>query len=166
MQCIKDILRKAKRHANALVGRDVIYRPEVRCTKERHGTEYGGWIICPTNMTKDSIVYSCGVGEDISFDLSLIKKYAVTVYAFDPTPRSIQWVKSHNLPPQFRLLEFGVSDYDGVAHFYPPENPDHISHSILERPSSSQNAIEVKVHRFILFCRLTIPSINMNSLRC
>ncbi len=104
-------------------------------------------MICPAKITKDSIVYSFGVGEDISFDLSLINQYRVKVYAFDPTPRSIQWVKSQTLPPEFLLFEFGIADYDGRAEFSPPENPEHISHTILERPSTAHNAIEVKVHR-------------------
>ena len=39
---------------------------------ETLGTEYGGWDI-PINakLNEDSIVYSGGVGEDISFDLKL-----------------------------------------------------------------------------------------------
>ena len=37
---------------------------------ERLGTDYGGWIV-PQNMhlSSDSVMYSAGVGEDISFDL-------------------------------------------------------------------------------------------------
>ena len=40
------------------------------------GTNYGGWSI-PKNikLNKDSIVYSGGVGEDISFDIKLQSKY-------------------------------------------------------------------------------------------
>ena len=39
---------------------------------EKLGTDYGGWYV-PTNLNLDekSIVYSGGVGEDISFDLLL-----------------------------------------------------------------------------------------------
>ena len=39
---------------------------------EKLGTNYGGWII-PKNiaLTPESIIYSVGVGEDISFDLLL-----------------------------------------------------------------------------------------------
>ena len=36
----------------------------------RLGTRYGGWIIPKNNtLNENSIVYSGGVGEDISFDL-------------------------------------------------------------------------------------------------
>ena len=38
------------------------------------GTNYGGWIIPKNNELNDkSIIYSIGVGEDISFDLLLQK---------------------------------------------------------------------------------------------
>lgn len=40
------------------------------------GTNYGGWIL-PTDcsLNEDSIIYSGGVGEDISFDILLSLKY-------------------------------------------------------------------------------------------
>jgi len=34
-----------------------------------------------------AVVYSLGIGEDISFDLALIEKYGARVHAFDPTPK-------------------------------------------------------------------------------
>ena len=46
-------------------------------------------------------IYSFGVGEDVSFDLCLldyIDKYKLgsgKVYAFDPTPKSINWAKKN-----------------------------------------------------------------------
>ena len=56
---------------------------------EKIGTDYGGWDI-PTNikLNKDSIIYSAGVGEDISFDLLLQDKYKSNIFLIDPTNRS------------------------------------------------------------------------------
>ena len=58
---------------------------------ERLGTKYGGWIL-PTNTTlnENSIIYSAGVGEDISFDLLLQNKYNCKIFLIDPTKRSIK----------------------------------------------------------------------------
>jgi hypothetical protein len=56
------------------------------------GTEYGRHTVCTDRLGPDSIVYSFGLGEDISFDLELIERTGATVYGFDPTPRSIAWV--------------------------------------------------------------------------
>ena len=48
---------------------------------EKLGTKYGGWYV-PEEMelNEDSIIYSAGVGEDISFDLLLNNKYKSHIY--------------------------------------------------------------------------------------
>ena len=103
--------------------------------------------ICPQGITKNSIVYSFGIGTEISFELSLIEKYGVNVYGFDPTPKSIDWVKKQDLPDKFQMFDFGIANYDGKAKFNPPENPEEVSHTMLDRPSTSQHAITVEVRR-------------------
>ena len=120
---------------------------QVHRHKEYYGTEYGGWYICPDTITRDSIVYSFGVGEDISFDLEMTKRFDCAVYAFDPTPRSVEWMKSQELPQRFHFFEYGIAGYDGMAKFNPPENPEHVSYTMLDRPSTSHSAIEAKVYR-------------------
>jgi FkbM family methyltransferase len=109
-----------------------------------YGSSYGGWSVYPKPLTAQSIVYSFGVGEDISFDLDLIRQHHCPVYAFDPTPRSIAWVKSQSLPTEFRLQEYGIAAYDGTAQFFAPENPNHISHTMLQKEGA---AITVPVKR-------------------
>ena len=119
----------------------------VDCHKKFLGTEYGGWMINPDGISPSTIVYSLGVGEDISFDLAMIDKFGCEIYAFDPTPRAIAYVKSQRLPDGFHLYEYAVAGYDGMVKFSPPKNAEHISHTILDRPETSNNAIDVKVHR-------------------
>ena len=48
---------------------------------ERLGTNYGGWYV-PKNMelNENSIIYSGGVGEDISFDIKIQEKYKCNIY--------------------------------------------------------------------------------------
>ena len=55
----------------------------------RLGTEYGGWYI-PKNiqLNNSSIIYSVGVGEDISFDIGLSNIFDPEIFLFDPTKRS------------------------------------------------------------------------------
>jgi FkbM family methyltransferase len=147
MGLFKPVFMCGKRFLNIITGKELFCRVQIKCVREHHGTEYGGWCICPDNLSKDSVVYSFGVGEDISFDLSIIKKFGVDVYAFDPTPRSISWVKSQSLPPQFKFFDYGIASYDGTANFYPPENPDHVSHTTLFKPETAHNSITVPVNR-------------------
>jgi len=111
----------------------------------RHGTAYGGWTICPAVLTSDSVVYSFGVGEDISFDLSLIKHYGLSVHAFDPTPRAINWVRSQRLPDRFHFHDYGVAGYDGTATFYSPRNPRHVSHTMLGPSNPAGRSIVLPV---------------------
>lgn len=115
--------------------------------KLRCGSDYGGWTICPEHINSASLVYSFGVGEDISFDLSLIERFGCRIIAFDPTPRSIQWVKEQRLPANLEMHPFGVAAFDGEALFYPPDNPDHVSHTIVSRGGHSGKAIRAPMRR-------------------
>ncbi len=129
------------------MGREVFVTRDVQCQCMRFGSEYAGWDVATESLDNNSIVYSFGVGEDVSFDLALIDRFGMTVHAFDPTPRSIQWVKRQDMPAAFILHEYGVASYDGLATFSPPENPDHVSHTMLERASTREAAITVDVKR-------------------
>ncbi len=56
-----------------LLGKELYFKKQIKCNKIFFGTEYGGYFICPDNISKASIVYSFGVGEDISFDKEVIE---------------------------------------------------------------------------------------------
>lgn len=56
-----------------------------------YGSNYGGWHILETEDIKNSTIISCGVGEDISFDVEMINQYKLNVICVDPTPRSIEY---------------------------------------------------------------------------
>jgi len=141
------IVKKIKILIKVILGKDILIKPEVNLNFQRYGSEYGCWDIAKDYVNEDSIIYSFGIGEDISFDLAIIKDYNVIVYGFDPTPKSIDWVKSQQLPDQFKMYEYGISDNDGVVKFNPPENSEHVSHTILERSESTKNAIQVPVKK-------------------
>ncbi|MDD2338769.1 MAG: FkbM family methyltransferase [Methanosarcina sp.] len=109
------------------------------------GTEYSGWSFCPVGINKDNIIYSFGVGEEISWEEKLIEKYNVQIYGFDPTPRSIDFVKEKSLT-NFYFYPIGVADFDGFVNFYPPKNPKHVSHSMIIKQGDSK-PIKVKMQR-------------------
>jgi FkbM family methyltransferase len=117
------------------------------------GSEYGRHTVCTERLDERSIVYSFGLGEDISFDLELIARTGATVYGFDPTPRSIAWVKAQALPERFVLAEYGLAAHDGVVRFHAPADPTHISHSLLDERSSGAGTIEVEVRRLATIMR-------------
>lgn len=111
-------------------GKDLYFPVEIKIKKEKFGSNYGGYFICPNILSHKSVVYSIGVGEDISFDLALIQKFHCKVYAFDPTPKSIKWIKQQKLPKEYVFYPFAVSNYNGLAQFFPvSKNPDYVSHT-------------------------------------
>ena len=142
---MRGLLRRLKRLARAGIGEDFFPRVQVRYATTRLGSQYGGWSIIAENLNSESIIYSFGVGDDISFDLALIDEFGLTVHAFDPTPKSIAWVRKQSIPDRFILHEVGLADFDGEVLFRPPENPDHISHTALERPETDDQSFSVPV---------------------
>jgi FkbM family methyltransferase len=119
----------------------ITYKAQV----ERHGNDNGGWNILANSLNSSSIVYSVGIGEDISFDLSIIKKYGCKIYGFDPTPRVASWLSTQSPPVEFLFYPIGLSHEDGTLVFYSPENENFISHKAYAEPSSK--AIEVKCQK-------------------
>lgn len=111
------------------------------------GTHYGGWMIELDWVNSESVVYSAGVGEDISFDLALIELTGCSIHAFDPTPRSIEWLSRQVLPPTFTAHGFGFASTDGARDFYPPKNREWVSHSVFAEGHREGAAVRVPFKR-------------------
>jgi hypothetical protein len=75
----------------------VVASVRVECPQVHHGS-YGGWVVNPELIRADSVVYSFGLGEDVSFDLALIETYGVEVHGFEPDPRSLEWLAAQTFP--------------------------------------------------------------------
>lgn len=111
----------------------------------RIGSDYGNFYICEDVLTDHPIVFSFGVGMDASFDREMIKKYNATVYAFDPTPKSIKWVESQHFPEQFHFYPVGLSNIDGEEDFYLPVNSNYVSGSTDSRITSIDTNQRIRV---------------------
>jgi FkbM family methyltransferase len=94
----------------------------------RLGSAYGGWVIPVDLVRRDSVVYSGGVGEDVSFDLDLIARTGCEVWAFDPTPRAIDFQRGL-AENRFHLLPVGIWSSDESRRFFGPVDEHHVSHS-------------------------------------
>src|SRR5690554_965152 len=144
---LKSITRIARRELRIISGREQRTRIDCRIEKERFGNEYGGFDVATRYLKPDSVVYSFGVGEDVSFDLALIERFGLTIHAFDPTPRSIEWVRRQSFPQEFVMHEFGIADVDGRVAFHLPLNPAHVSHTILDTTAASDRTVMAPVRR-------------------
>lgn len=143
---IKASLRFARRFVRSLFGRDVAHRAEIRLSTSEYGSGHGGWILHPKVLSPTSIIYSFGVGRDVSFDLALIEKHGVCVHAFDPTPKAAAWVAEQDLSSCFRFHPIGIAEFSGMATFNAPRNPEFVSYTTTNEGDAGQ-AVEARVCR-------------------
>lgn len=127
----------AKRVVGTAIGRDFFIEPDIDVDYIVLGSSYGGWPVLPSLTTRDAIVYSFGIGEDITFDLALINAFECKVEAFDPTPKSMKWIERQDLPSGFRFHPIGIAAKNGEITFYPPVNPAHVSFTAKKNDSST-----------------------------
>jgi len=111
------------------------------------GNDHARWCVSPSGISPLSVVYSFGIGQDVSFDLELIRRFGVWVHAFDPTPRAIEWLKFQALPEQFVFHDYGLAEYDGIATFNPPENSAHVSYSVVPTGNRAGETVNAPVRR-------------------
>ena len=100
----------------------------------QYGNEYGGFFIYDKDIKKEAhpIVYSFGIGEDLSFSESLERiSPLLSIYAYDPTPKAIKFVQSHELyrNEHFHFFTYGLSDKDESTLFFLPKNEKYVSGS-------------------------------------
>jgi len=80
-----------------------------------------------------SVCYCAGVGEDIALERHLAEALGADVWAFDPTPRAIQFMARAPYDASRIVFEpIGLWSDDTVLRFNAPANPAHVSHSIVE----------------------------------
>ena len=140
-------MKQLKRNLKILLGREPNLRVTKKLPTEFHGSKYGGWAILRDSLAKDSTVISVGIGEDASFDLSLIKKYGCKILAFDPTPKSVEWVEKNIKEPLFKLHKIALSHNDGYLRLFLPTNPNYVSASLVSKNKTSSDSFNAEAIR-------------------
>jgi FkbM family methyltransferase len=124
---------------------------------DKFGSHHGLKFLCSNNLDDRTTFISCGVGEDISFEIELLTKYKMNVILVDPTPRSIihyeavcarlgqrnkiaysldgcQDPLSYDLSAisisQLKLVKKAIWNLSTILKFYPPSNETHVSYSL------------------------------------
>jgi len=147
---IEKIKSKIKKLILRATGKVNHLKKGVICKHVWYGNRYGGFYVCPEFLNENSIVYSFGIGEDISFDKIIIENHDCQVFGFDPTPKSIKWIKSQYLSDKFIFFDFGISNKSGFVEFYLPKNPEYVSGSyIIQNNVSIKEKIVVKMKSFV-----------------
>lgn len=142
-------LKRLEYWIKARIGKIAFIDIEHKCPKKWYGNGYGGFYVNPTLLDKNSIIYSFGIGEDISFDTEIIRDYQCRVFGFDPTPKSIHWLKSQNTPPSFHFYPYGLGTQTEKVKFHLPKNKEHISGSVFDHGLvSEEDYVEVPLKSF------------------
>ncbi len=166
------IWRKAKLKMEQWQGIGPVFSLGTHIPMEKHGSDHSGWTIEKDSLNPKSLVYSFGVGEEISFDLSIIEKYNCPIFAFDPTPRVHDWLSKQTLPNNFVFSPVGIAHENAVVKFFTPEIETHISHSS-QAKSEDAHFIELPVarlsdimkergHRYLDILKLDIEGFEYN----
>jgi len=136
--------RKLRKHG-------VVPDPDLRSRARPMGRpgSWDVWHIVSPAKGELKLVYSFGIGRDISFDLAIIEAHGVELHGFDPTSVSRNWLKQQNLPGGFHFHETGLSDKDGTISLFPPkhEHQHNFSQEKLSYVTDRHKPVEVPVNR-------------------
>lgn len=112
------------------------------------GNEYGGYRLVKEIIRKNAIVYSFGIGEDLSFEFDIIRQCDAHVFAFDPTPKAKEFVNKELLELNDNRLDFyeyGLSDANKRVVFHLPKNERYVSGSEWVRNELDEGLMEVEM---------------------
>jgi len=125
--------------AKAMIGKEPFYVPNCSLKTEFHGSSYGGWSILEDSLNRESVVYSFGLGEDVSFDQSILVKYNCRLFGFDPTPKAVDWARAHMTHPKFTFHSSALSTSNKPLRMFLPTdaNADQVSASAISNGASS-----------------------------
>ena len=83
------------------------------------------WNFYPKDLNAQSIVYSGGVGKDISFEQSLVQQFGCSVVLLDPSPTGLATMAlPANQIPQLKFMPIGLADSCKTLKLAPPHYPE------------------------------------------
>jgi len=110
-----NIFRKTKLKIRQSLGKEPYLKKDI----DINTVNYSGWNISPDLIHQQDIIYSLGICDDIGFEKTIIEKFNVTVFAFDPTPYSVNWIGEQTLPENFNFYPWAAAGTDGNFFLYP-----------------------------------------------
>jgi FkbM family methyltransferase len=72
------------------------------------------WTICPAGLNSESVVYSAGIGDDISFEHALVKRFGCDIVMCDPSPVAARTMaQPANGIPKFHFHPLALAGHTG-----------------------------------------------------
>eukprot|EP01065_Artemidia_motanka_P006446 TRINITY_DN13170_c0_g2_i3.p1 TRINITY_DN13170_c0_g2~~TRINITY_DN13170_c0_g2_i3.p1 ORF type:complete len:760 (+),score=228.56 TRINITY_DN13170_c0_g2_i3:44-2281(+) len=87
------------------------------------GSSYGGWNFAPNLLSRGSVVYSIGLGRDMSWEAAMLRAMPfLKIWGFDSTPVHMQWWKKAPLRdhPSVTHVEVLLAGKDGNITLHLP----------------------------------------------
>jgi FkbM family methyltransferase len=116
-----------------IAGREILNWGLMKLPVKWFGNVNAGFYVADDKFSDKTIIYSFGIGEDVSFDEALIESFGCTVYAFDPTPKTKEFLSKKGTSNRFLFFDYGLYNLNGFIEFYLPPNPDHVSGTTYNR---------------------------------
>lgn len=129
------------------------------------------WYIFPKYLSSRPLIYSGGVGNDISFELDLEKKFHASIFLFDPSPTGIETMRKIK-NKKIHFSPCGLNSTSGKIGFQKPENSKEGSWSaVREKPTNFFNCVSLgdftrsKRHKKIDLLKLDIEGFEYGVIR-
>ena len=79
----------------------------------------GNYLLKKSFLSKETVIYSFGIGENLSFEKTISKLYGCKVYCFDPTTLAVNFMKREEYDKENIFFEpCGIWISDGKIKFY------------------------------------------------
>lgn len=112
------------------------------------GTRYGCWFLPKDiDLNEDSIIYSAGVGEDVSFDMLMSHKHKCEIVLIDPTERAkkhYEEVKHYYEKIKWKMSGGIQEDYYGIMY---PLKPDLENITYVDKALWDEKKSDVKFYK-------------------
>ncbi len=104
------------------------------------------WTIRSADLGPDSVIYSAGVGRDITFEHGLANLFGAKVILLDPSPTGLETMKiQENRRHEFIFINAALAGHDGELSLAPPPDPEEGSWISDIRGSNDSAAGGIKV---------------------
>ena len=91
--------------------------PNIECIGEA-----SSWHVLTSKLDENSVIYSAGVGHDISFEKALVSRFNVNIELFDPSPTAIQTMElDENRMKKIHFYQIGFAGKSGIVKFAAPD---------------------------------------------
>ena len=147
-------LRAARRNralAASIDPAEVAHLVPTHALKHRwYGSSYGGFYVAPALVPAGAVVYSIGIGKDITFDRAMLRHHRCHIHAFDPTPKAIHYLEDKVPASDFAFYAYGITaGRSGSQTFYLPRDVNATSGSLVATDEMDPGrAIEVEMRTF------------------